>query len=160
MTRQPFLEPLESHDCDGAWALNNAHAEQMNEQSRDDFRAIVARAYLALGNEDCFMIAFDDRTDYHSPNFLWFKARHPRFAYVDRIAVAAHARGSGAGRLLYEELFRKARADGHTLVACEVNSQPPNPGSDAFHARMGFEVVGEAAVYGDDRRVRYMLRRL
>ena len=43
-----------------------------------------------------FLIAFDQNADYRSPNFLWFKARLPRFVYVDRVAVAEAERGGAA----------------------------------------------------------------
>jgi uncharacterized protein len=41
-----------------------------------------------------------------------------------------------------------------------VNSDPPNPASDAFHAALGFEVVGEAAIHDGAKTVRYLARRL
>ena len=111
-----------------------------------------------LARCDAFLIGFDQDADYHSPNFLWFRERYPRFAYVDRVAVAAPARGRGLARALYEDFFTKAAADGHTVIACEVNSDPPNPGSDAFHMALGFAVVGQAAIYGGKRTVRYYMR--
>ena len=107
---------------------------------------------------DAFIIGFDQEADYHSPNFQWFRQRYPRFVYVDRVAVAASARGRGLARALYDDFFARAAAAGHTIVACEVNSDPPNPGSDAFHAALGFSIVGEAAIYGGKRTVRYYLR--
>jgi ribosomal protein S18 acetylase RimI-like enzyme len=38
-------------------------------------------------------------------------------AYIHFVGVAPRARRLGYGRLLYEEFFRLARADGRTLVA-------------------------------------------
>ena len=54
-----------------------------------------------IGELDAFLLAFDQDADYDSPNFLWFRERYPRFVYVDRIVVAAAARGRGLARLLY-----------------------------------------------------------
>lgn len=46
------------------------------------------------------------------------------------------------------------------MVCCEVNSDPPNPASDAFHARLGFAEVGAAAIHGGAKSVRYLARPL
>jgi predicted GNAT superfamily acetyltransferase len=104
------------------------------------------------------LIAFDETAAYDSPNFLWFRARFPRFLYIDRVVVAPEARGRGLARALYEELFRRALAAGHDTAVCEVNLVPPNPASDAFHARLGFEEVGRATVGA--KTVRYLSRPL
>ena len=45
---------------------------------------------------------------------------------------------------------------GHDRVVCEVNLDPPNPGSDAFHERLGFRVVDEQDT--GDKRVALMVR--
>jgi predicted GNAT superfamily acetyltransferase len=101
-------------------------------------------------------LAFDQDADYDSPNFLWFRSRYPRFLYVDRIVVASSARGRGCARTLYRDLFEHAVKARHERVVCEVNSRPPNPASDAFHAALGFVEVGAASVYDGSRTVRYL----
>lgn len=156
------LHPIEAGDLPAILALNNLHARELSWLEMPKLRHLVDEAFLALcaGEADGFMLAFDQDADYDSTNFLWFKARYPRFAYVDRIAVADHARGRGLARSFYEALFERARADGHAIVTCEVNSDPPNPGSDAFHAAMGFREVGAASIYGGERSVRYFVRAL
>jgi len=143
-------------------AINNEHAAELSWLEAPRLSHLVREAFLArrVGNVDAFMIAFDETADYDSTNYLWFRHRYPRFAYVDRVAVAQSARGRGLARRLYEELFTKAVAAGHTMVACEVNSDPPNPGSDAFHAALGFSEVGNATIYGGERSVRYFVKPL
>ncbi|MFN3548877.1 MAG: GNAT family N-acetyltransferase [Mesorhizobium sp.] len=157
-----MIEPISPDDEPAVLALNTIHAAQLSLLDETGLKRLLDAAYVArrIGDLEAFMIAFDQDADYASPNFLWFRERYPRFAYVDRIAVAAAARGRGHARRLYEHLFERARRDGHTVVTCEVNSDPPNPASDAFHQALGFRVVGEASIYGGDRTVRYYERRL
>ncbi len=126
-------------------ALNNAHAQELSWLAPERLAHLVGQAFLArrIGDLDAFVLAMDESADYDSPNFQWFRARYPRFVYVDRIVVAASARGRGYARQLYDDLFAHALRAGHERVVCEVNSRPPNPGSDAFHAALGFiEVAG------------------
>jgi uncharacterized protein len=143
-------------------ALNNAHAAALSWLEPDELRHLVAEAFVARAISDCdaFLIAFDQNADYWSPNFHWFRSRYPRFVYVDRVVVLPAARGRGLARQLYEHLFDKARAAGHSLVTCEVNAEPPNPASDAFHAALGFAAVGSAAIHGGKKTVGYFVREL
>ena len=60
--------------------------------------------------------------------------------------------------MLYSDLFDKARSVAHNLVVCEVNSDPPNPASEAFHARMAFDEVGRASILQGSKTVRYLAR--
>ena len=145
---------------DHGWvhALNTIHETELSPLTPEALAALAEQAFLAhvADPQAAFMLAFDQDADYDSPNFLWFCERYPRFAYVDRVAVSGDHRRKGLAARLYDALFDAARAAGHSHVVCEVNSDPPNPGSDAFHAARGFEIVGEA--YLDDRgkTVRYM----
>ncbi|HEY6630689.1 MAG TPA: GNAT family N-acetyltransferase [Rhizobiaceae bacterium] len=143
-------------------ALNNRHAEELSWLEPAELSHLVAGAFHArrIGDLEAFLIAFDQDADYGSPNFLWFKARYPRFAYVDRIVVASEARGRGHARRLYDDLFERAANAGHEIVVCEINSDPPNPGSEAFHAALGFCHVGEARIHGGKKAVRYFARQL
>jgi predicted GNAT superfamily acetyltransferase len=147
-------------DLDGLLALNNADAEVLSRLDPAEFRRLLGQAFLAAHiGETALLIAFDQTADYTSPNFLWFRARHDRFVYVDRVVVAPESRGRGHARALYEALFVAARRAGHRRIACEVNEDPPNPASDAFHAALGFEVVG-AARLPSGKGVRYFERPL
>jgi uncharacterized protein len=139
-------------------ALNNAHAQELSWLEPERLEYLVGEAFLArrIGDLDAFMLAFDQDARYDSPNFLWFRARYPRFVYVDRIVVAASARGRGWARRLYHDLFEHAVRSGHDRVVCEVNKIPPNPASDAFHAALGFTEVGTASVDDGSRTVRYL----
>lgn len=157
-----MIEPISLDDEPAVLALNTIHASELSLLDEAGLKRLLEAAYVArrIGRLEAFMIAFDQDADYASPNFLWFRERYPRFAYVDRIAVAESARGRGHARRLYEHLFEQARRDGHAVVTCEVNSDPPNPASDAFHDALGFRIVGEAAIYGGARTVRYYARTL
>jgi predicted GNAT superfamily acetyltransferase len=143
-------------------ALNNAHAVELSWLEPARFAQLVATAFLArrVGDADAMIIAFDQSADYDSPNFTWFRSRFARFVYVDRLVVADHARGRGLALKLYDELIAAARAAGHDCIVCEVNSDPPNPASDALHAKLGFEEVGHASLYHGDKTVRYLMRRV
>jgi hypothetical protein len=148
-------------------ALNNAHAVELSWLDEGRLAMLLRQAFHArrIGEVDAFLLAFDESALYDSPNYLWFRARYPRFVYVDRVAVTPATHGSGYARLLYADLFRHAGQAGHDLVVCEVNRNPPNPASDAFHAAQGFAEVGNAAIHpGSEphlrKTVRYLARRL
>jgi predicted GNAT superfamily acetyltransferase len=138
--------------------LNNAHAQELSWLEAERLEYLVREAFLArrIGCLDAFLLAFDQDARYDSPNFIWFRARYPRFVYVDRIVVAASARGRGCARRLYADLFEHAVRAGHDRVVCEVNTIPPNAASDALHAALGFVEVGTASVYNASRTVRYL----
>ena len=150
--------------ADLAWVLeiNRIHEALLSPLDANGLAALVAEARLArvIRPQSAFMVVFDQSAAYDSPNFKWFVERYPRFLYVDRIAVSPEAGGGGYGRALYDDLFRQAEALGHTTICAEVNSAPPNPGSLAFHDRLGFEAVGEAHLPDRGKSVRYFARTL
>ena len=149
-------------DLPALLALNNAHAIETGELTAARLAALMATSFRTriIGPADAFLIAFDQTAAYASPNFLWFKERYPRFVYIDRVIVAPPARGRGLARALYGDLIAAARAAGHTLLACEVNAQPPNPASDAFHAALGFSEAGRADHVGQGKTVRFLTLKL
>lgn len=152
-----MTRPFQKSDLPWALDLNAELEVELSPLTGESLLALVDRAFLArvIGPDRALLIAFDQDADYDSPNFLWFRDRYPRFVYVDRIAVAASARGGGLARNLYQDLFQAARDAGHGQIVCEVNSLPPNPASDAFHASLGFSEVGRAEL-GNGKQVRYL----
>ena len=151
-------------DEDAILALNAAHEVETSPLDRSRLRSLLAEAFhLGLkgpGGSQAFLIAFDQNANYDSPNFLWFQRHFDTFVYVDRVIVAEAQRGRGLARGLYEDLFTHAAADGHQRVVCEVNEQPPNPGSDAFHKALGFAVAGRAELADRGKAVRYLVKTL
>ena len=106
--------------------------------------------------EAAFLLAFDETADYKNPNFQWFRERLSRFVYIDRVVVAAPRRGQGLGRKLYSDLATAMSISDRRVLTCEVNFDPPNPVSDAFHAALGFRELGRGSpVVGNT--VRYLI---
>ena len=149
-------------DLDWAHALNQANGRELSFMEAAHFEALLSRARFArvLDPEAAFLLAFDQPPTTDSPNFAWVRQHYPEALYIDRIAVAPHARRQGVARRLYEDLFQEAAAQGFPQIACEINADPPNPASDAFHAALGFKPVGEARLEGRGKTVRYYLVRI
>ncbi len=161
----PGIELISAQDDQGQAALlelNNANARQTSALTAAEWRELVGAAFSAtcIPTASALLIAFDQNADYHSPNFKWFGDRFSRFVYVDRIVVSHAERGKGLAGRLYRDLFRRAQAAEHDRIACEVNLIPPNPASDAFHARMGFAEVGRSTLSPTGKKVRYFEKRL
>ncbi len=93
-----------------------------------------------------FLLALREGTDYASPNYRWFADRYEHFLYVDRVVVAKQAHGKGLGSFLYRRLLEYAASTHAGRVVCEFDIDPPNPQSQAFHARFGFREVGRKRV--------------
>jgi predicted GNAT superfamily acetyltransferase len=159
------VRPLGPADAEALLALNNEHAVELSLLDAERLRALLDVAALAVavgpaGVPDAFLLAFDERAPAQGPNHAWFLARFPSFLYVDRVCVAATARRRGLARALYDEALASAARRGAAIVGCEVNLEPPNPGSDAFHAALGFREVGSAYLSDRDKTVRYLARHL
>jgi hypothetical protein len=67
--------------------------------------------------------------------------RYETSYYLDRVAFDAAAQGQGLGSALYAEVDRRLRDIG-TGLTLEVNIDPPNEPSLAFHRKHGFIEVG------------------
>ncbi|WP_307806996.1 GNAT family N-acetyltransferase [Naasia sp. SYSU D00057] len=146
------LRPLRPTDYGRVVELNNAAFPAVPNADVAELTRLAGYTSLALVAEHegaivGFLLALDPGADYESENYRFFAERGPSL-YIDRIVVDGHIRGAGIGRALYDAVFAKAKADGRPEVTCEVNLQPPNPQSLAFHERMGFSRVGEQHTKG------------
>lgn len=82
----------------------------------------------------------------------------PDCAYIHFAAVAPQARHAGLARMLYEEFFAVARADGRRVA--RAVTIPDNTGSIAFHESMGFSVTGPIPDYNGPGRPLVAFERL
>ncbi|MES2092405.1 MAG: GNAT family N-acetyltransferase [Actinomycetota bacterium] len=142
------FDTLTATDIPRLVELNDAASPAVPVTSEAEMAALLATAGFTLAAREGdtltgFLIGMRTGADYASENYRYFQARSTDFLYVDRIVVDARRRGAGIGRALYEAVFQLARETGVREVTCEVNLDPPNPGSLSFHARLGFERVGE-----------------
>lgn len=164
----PRLRPFAESDLDAVLALNNAAVPHVNALTVDDWREILGDADCVLiaetgeprdgpvpGNPGGVLVAVPPGTGYDSANYRWLGERFDDFLYIDRIVIAETARGFGLGRLLYEALAARGRERGVARLVCEVNVEPPNPGSIAFHERMGFRAIGDQLNPQSGKTVRY-----
>jgi predicted GNAT superfamily acetyltransferase len=124
----------------------NAESVQMlselDEQRLGFILSLPGRSLVAEldGEVAGFAIAIAQGTGYDSDNYRWFSERYGRFLYLDRIAVDASSRRRGLGGALYDAMEATAAACGR--MVCEVNVEPLNEVSLAFHRARGYEEVG------------------
>jgi uncharacterized protein len=152
-----LILPLTTAHLPQALALNNANVPAVSVSDPDGMAKLLELSDVALAviEEDApdvlraFALLMSPGIEYSSENYQWFSNRGTNFLYLDRIVVADDAQNQGVGRAIYEAVFAAAAERGRVEVACEVNVDPPNPGSLRFHDRLGFVEVGRLSTKGD-----------
>ena len=152
----PILRAFRDDDLDGLVAVNDAAYPAVPITPAAELAELIGMSSVVVVVDDGapagFVLGMPPGLAYQSENYLFFTARarelSSTFVYVDRIVLAAHLRGRGLGPRLYEAVFAEARRVGAAEVLCEVNVEPPNPGSLAFHTRLGFVEVGRQPTKG------------
>ena len=138
------IRAFEDRDLAAVTAINNDGHPAVPITSTEEMAALVSLSSLALvaENEDGtpigFLVALDPGQHYDSENYVFFESSFDNHLYIDRIVLSEDSRGLGLGGDFYRHVFDKARADGRSSVTCEVNVEPPNPGSLRFHRKWGF----------------------
>jgi uncharacterized protein len=140
-----LVRPLERADWAAVIALNQDSVSELSDLDPQRLEFLLGRAHSAMVVEDAgavvaFALAIAPGTDYDSLNYRWFSERYERFLYLDRIAVERRLRRRGIGARLYDEMERAAAA--FQRMVCEVNLEPANEASLAFHRRRGYRDLG------------------
>ena len=107
--------------------------------------ALVVDVGTPLGDTSAgFCLVLGPGSTYQSVNYRWFMDRYDDAMYLDRVAFDAAFQGLGLGTALYAEVHERVSAlDGMNRWTLEVNADPPNVPSLAFHAARGFVEVGQ-----------------
>jgi uncharacterized protein len=156
------VRELRRADWPAALALNLASERELSPLDEARLEWILTLARSALGVEQAgelvgFAVAIAQDSGYDSENYRWFAGRYERFLYLDRIAVAEGTRRRGVATLLYDAMEEQARA--LERMVCEVNLEPANPASLAFHAARGYVEVGRLA-HGEEKLVALLAKEL
>lgn len=158
------LRVMRESDVSAVTELNAGAAPAVNLLTEDEVRSLHEMCDVALVATDrdrnviAFLLSMGPGQPYESENYRWFEERGVRHQYIDRIVVAPSAKGTGVGTAMYESVFERARERGATEVTAEVNVRPHNPGSIAFHERMGFRLLAEQETKGGSVRVALLSR--
>lgn len=160
MEPSQVLRPMTDDDVATVLKLNHDHVELLAPMDADHLarlRQWATRADVILCDDEIagFVLVFGPGTDYDSENYLWFTERFgDRFDYLDRIVIDDRFRRRGLASAVYDEVEAVAQDRGRLVL--EVNIDPPNEPSLAFHRRRGFEEVGQRGPAG--HRVSLMAR--
>ena len=134
-------------DIDSALGLNNRNAPAVEEIDHTTLGFLIEHSLYsyAIGNQEllAFCITIGPGAPYTSVNYQWFSRQYEDFVYLDRIVVAEPMRNQSLGAKLYATIENRMITDRCApILTCEVNLNPPNPGSLRFHTRIGFHEVG------------------
>ena len=147
---QPNVRNIEIADLARVLEINNANTPGVSELTMSELETDIENCLhaLAIDNEHgevcAFCITFAPDAPDAGANHQWFADRFESFVYLDRIAIDSTHQNRGFGALLYQAVEqRMLDLAEHSLLCCEVNLEPPNPGSLRFHKRIGFAEVGQ-----------------
>ena len=147
---QPVVRNIENADLQRVLEINNANTPGVSELTFAELESDLNNSLhaLAIVNEQgevcAFCITFDPGAPDAGANHRWFAERYRSFVYLDRIAIDSNHQNRGLGALLYQAVEQHMLESAeHSLLCCEVNLEPPNPGSLRFHNRLGFTEVGQ-----------------
>ena len=149
-TFEPNVRNLEITDLARVLEINNANTPGVSELTFTELEIDLENSLhaLAIENEQgevcAFCITFDPGAPNAGVNHRWFAERYKSFVYLDRIAIDSNHQNRGLGALLYQVVEQyMLDSSEYSLLCCEVNLEPPNPGSLRFHQRIGFTEVGQ-----------------
>lgn len=144
----PQLRSFKAGDETAILALNAQSVQVLSPMNAARFSDLKAQSDCLLvaevdGKVVGFLIGFCDGKTYDSLNYQWFRSRLKNFFYIDRIVIDENARSQGLGKLFYQHLIKWAGQNAITWLAAEIDIDPPNPGSLAFHVNLGFSEVAQ-----------------
>lgn len=142
-----LLRPITPEDHAAVLAWNQSHVDLLAPLDEGRLVELLGWAETAAiichdGREAGFVLTFVAGTAYDSSNYRWYADRHQRFVYLDRIVVDPAVQRSGLGTRVYDALELHARAIAPVLCL-EVNLDPPNEPSLAFHRNRGYVEVDQ-----------------
>jgi predicted GNAT superfamily acetyltransferase len=152
----PVIRPIDTEaDLERILTLNAGAVPDVGAIDAERLRALIDQSLLALAisTEDDeqvvgFCLVLGPGADYQSVNYRWFSSHFGTtgepFAYLDRVAIDPAFQRQGFGQKLYRFVESWLLEATETLWFClEINLEPRNDISLAFHESLGFEEIGQ-----------------
>ena len=145
-----MIRTLRTKDLELIHKWNQSTVPKVNSLTFEEFRLQSVNctySYIQCSTDSMpvgFIFLYDEKTEYDSLNYLYFKSRYQKFLYVDRIIIAGEHQKKGYGQQLYDFVIDTPNPD---IFCCEVNITPPNRQSLSFHQKYGFNEIGQQNVY-------------
>lgn len=145
-----MIRTLRTKDLELIHKWNQSTVPKVNSLTFEEFRLQSVNctySYIQCSTDSMpvgFIFLYDEKTEYDSLNYLYFKSRYQKFLYVDRIIIAGEHQKKGYGQQLYDFVIDTHNPD---IFCCEVNITPPNRQSLSFHHKYGFKEIGQQNVY-------------
>ena len=145
-----ILRPITPADHAAVVGLNDRHVHLTAPMDADRLAELVEAAEHADvievdGSFAGFVITFGSGAAYDGTHFTWFAERYDDYCYLDRIVIHEDFQRRGLGSFTYDQLEGSC---GRPVFALEVNIDPPNEPSLAFHRARGFVEVGRTDASG------------
>ena len=145
-----MIRTLRPTDLELIHKWNESTVPKVNSLTFEEFRLQSINctfSYIQYSTDSLpvgFIFLYDEKTKYDSLNYLYFKNRHHKFLYVDRIIITEEHQKKGYGQQLYDFVIETHKPN---IFCCEVNITPPNKQSLSFHQKYGFKEIGQQTVY-------------
>ena len=141
-------------DKDGIFQVNRDSLSGVSAFDDEYFATLVRECALFRVAEvgqaiEGYVCGISHQAIYDGEEFALFLDHLPDgFLYIDQVAIRQRSRGQGLGRPLYQDMETYARENGFSALACEVNYEPFNAASQAFHRQFGFAEVVRMPIRG------------
>ena len=157
--RAVMIRQITPHDIEMVLAINNDAVPAVNSLTANELTYIInisEKSWVVDEGDEIVgvLIVIGPGESYGSANYTWLNSQFTDFCYVDRIIIASSGKRKGHGKALYLALEEHAASTGKKVLLCEVNVEPENPQSMAFHASLGW-VPFQDREHGPGKVVRY-----
>jgi predicted GNAT superfamily acetyltransferase len=143
------IRPLAEEDRAALLRLNADNYPAVHRLNADTLAHLLGyngHHWVAVDREGSvvgYLLSFARECDYDDSEIRELRRRVAEpFLYICQIVIAQTHRRQRIGHALYETMADAARCHGIQVLCCDVNTDPPNPDSLAFHHRQDFVEIG------------------
>ena len=159
------LKDFSKEDLEFIFECNQLNKPQVGNLTLDKLKLLVKNShYLKVafynGNPAGFLLCLIEDKNYDSPNYQWVSKKYSNFIYIDRISIMRQFQNMKISTAFYLDLITFSCLNNFSSIICEVNIQPPNPGSLRFHKRFDFLECGSQFTEQGTKEVQFLIKQL